>query len=109
MEKLSEQQIEAFINDGFVKLENACPVEIAQECRRILWEATQCDPANPDSWTEPVIRVDELANEPFRIAANTPLLHNAFNQLVGKGNWIPRSSMGSFPIRFPSKQEATDT
>jgi hypothetical protein len=40
---------------------------------------------------------------------NTNLLHNAFDQLAGKGNWKPRVTMGSFPIRFPSKQEATDT
>src|SRR5436190_2543252 len=109
MEKLSEQQIAAFINDGFVKLENAFPVEIAKECRTILWNATPCDPLNSATWTSPVIRVGELANEPFKIAANTALLHNAFDQLVGKENWLPRNTMGSFPIRFPGKQEATDT
>lgn len=109
MKELSEQQITSFINDGFVKLENAFPVEIAEECRTILWNATQCDPFNPATWTEPVIRISELADEPFRIAANTPLLHNAFDQLVGKGNWLPRVTMGSFPVRFPTKQEAPDT
>lgn len=109
MEQLSKEQIEQFINDGFVKIENAFSAELADECRAILWKATGCDPNNPDSWTQPVIRISELADEPFKKAANTPVLHNVFDQLVGKNNWWPRITLGSFPIRFPSKQPAPDT
>ena len=109
MEKLSENQINSFINKGYVKIENAFSSEIAEDCRAILWKATQCDPYKPESWTQPVIRIGELGDEPFIKAANTPILHNAFDQLVGKGNWIPRNTMGSFPIRFPSKDPAIDT
>ena len=109
MKSLSENQVSQFINEGFVKLENAFPAELASECRAILWEATWCNPNNPDTWTKPVIRIGDIGHEPFRKAANTTLLHNAFDQLVGKGNWIPRTTIGSFPIRFPAKVEATDT
>ncbi len=109
MEKLSENQINSFINKGYVKIENAFSSEIAEDCRAILWKATQCDPYKPESWTQPVIRIGELGDEPFIKAANTPILHNAFDQLVGKANWIPRNTLGSFPIRFPSKDPAIDT
>jgi hypothetical protein len=109
MEELSREQINSFINDGLVKIENAFSTEIADECRAILWEATQCDPNNPDSWTQPVVRIGELGFEPFKKAANTLILHNAFDQLVGKDNWLPRLTLGSFPIRFPSKESANDT
>jgi len=109
MEKLSENQLSNFINEGFIKLDNAFPTAIANDCRAILWKASGCDPDKPDSWTQPVIRIGELALEPFKKAANTPLLLNAFDQLAGKGNWIPRTSMGSFPLRFPSKEKANDT
>src|SRR5687767_8570293 len=109
MEQLSTEQINSFINDGFVKVEHAFSTEIADECREILWKATKCDPRNPASWTQPVIRIGELGLEPFRKAANTEILHNAFNQLVGKGNWLPRVTLGTFPIRFPGKESATDT
>jgi hypothetical protein len=106
---LSAEQVNAFINDGFIKIENAFSTAIADECRSILWKATQCDPDNPKTWTQPVIRIGELANEPFKKAANTVILHQAFDQLAGRGNWIPRETLGSFPIRFPSKERATDT
>jgi hypothetical protein len=36
-------------------------------------------------------------------------LYSAFDQLAGKGNWLPRATLGSFPIRFPAKEPATDT
>lgn len=109
MERLSKNQILQFIEDGFVKLENAFPEHLADECRTILWQTTQCDPNNADTWTQPVIRIGELGLKPFKNAVNTTLLLNAFDQLAGKGNWIPRTTIGSFPIRFPCKQEATDT
>lgn len=109
MEKLSAEQIVSFINNGFVKIENAFSAEIAADCRAILWKATQCDPNKPESWTQPVIRIGELGLEPFKKAVNTTILHNAFDQLVGPDNWVPRHTLGSFPIRFPSKEQANDT
>lgn len=109
MNQLSAKQIDQFINDGFVQVEHAFQPELAGECRAILWEATNCDPNNPVTWTKPVIRIGELNQEPFKKAANPPVLHKAFDQLVGKGNWLPRTTLGSFPIRFPSKDPAGDT
>lgn len=109
MSSLSSTQIDHFINQGFIKIENAFSSAIADECRAILWKATQCDPDNPQSWTQPVIRIGEMTLEPFKKAANTTILHTAFDQLAGKGNWLPRESLGTFPIRFPSKESAGDT
>ncbi|MCC6725436.1 MAG: phytanoyl-CoA dioxygenase [Saprospiraceae bacterium] len=109
MPTLTTTQINHFITKGFIKIENAFPIEIADECRAILWKATQCDPENPETWTQPVIRIGELGLEPFVKAANTSVLHQAFDQLVGKGNWLPRNTLGSFPIRFPSLAPANDT
>ena len=108
-EQLTTTQIAGFINDGFIKVEHAFPTDIADECRAILWQATQCDPDDPDTWKKPVVRVGELGLEPFKKAANTPLLHTAFDQLAGKNNWIPRTTLGSFPVRFPGKELAGDT
>jgi len=109
MKQLTAKQIDGFIKNGFVKIAHAFPTEIADECRTILWKATQCDPGNPASWTQPVIRIGESALEPFKKAANTDTLHYAFDQLAGIGNWLPRETLGSFPIRFPVKAPATDT
>lgn len=109
MHQLTPEQISRFIDDGFVRLDNAFPANVAAACRTILWQASGCDPDRPETWTKPVIRIGERTDPPFRDAANTPVLHQAFDQLVGQGAWLPRVSMGSFPLRFPSREPANDT
>ncbi len=46
--------------------------------------------------------------KPFVEAANTPVLHVAFDQLVGAGRWLPCRSIGIFPVRFPSTEDPGD-
>jgi Phytanoyl-CoA dioxygenase (PhyH) len=108
MKKLTAIEIEQFIDLGYLKIENAFSEELAAQCRSILWKAIQLDPNEPASWTQPVIRLGEIALEPFLQAANTPALVQAFYQLAGD-NWLPKTSLGSFPVRFPSKAPAGDT
>jgi hypothetical protein len=106
---LSDSQIEQFISDGFVCLESAFPRELADQARAILWADSGCNEHDRATWTRPVIRLGMYAQEPFVRAANTPVLHSAFDQLVGAGQWFPRADLGTFPIRFPSDQKPGDT
>ncbi|WP_280335565.1 phytanoyl-CoA dioxygenase family protein [Nocardia wallacei] len=105
---LTEAQIDSFIADGFVRVEQAFPREVADAGREILWRETGCDPDDPSSWTQPVIRLGDHAEEPFRQAATAPALREAFDQLVGAERWWPRISVGTFPIRFPSEYPPAD-
>ena len=105
---LSDAQIRQFIDDGFVKIERAFPREVADEGRAILWRDTGCDEADATTWTKPVIRLGTYGQEPFSRAANAPVLHQAFDQLAGTGRWRPRSDLGTFPIRFPSRDDPGD-
>jgi hypothetical protein len=106
---LSDAQREQFVYEGFVRLANAFPPTTAAEARAILWQATGCDPEDRTTWTCPVIRLGDFAQEPFRQAVNTAVLHAAFDELVGVGRWVPRSSLGGFPIRFPHRDDPGDT
>jgi hypothetical protein len=56
-----------------------------------------------------VVRLGIYGQEPFVRAANTPALHQAFNQLAGPGRWRPRRDLGTFPVRFPSRDDPGDT
>lgn len=105
---LSDAQIARFIHDGFVKVAGAFPRELAEHGRSILWRNTGCDEADPTTWTKPVIRLGIYGQEPFARAANTPVLHQAFDQLAGPGRWRPRTDLGTFPIRFPSADDPGD-
>lgn len=109
MASLTNAQIKQFIEKGFVCLENAFPSALAAEACAILWRDTGCQPDDPATWTKPVVWLGDYADEPFRKAGNTPVLHAAFDQLVGPGRWQPRQSLGTFPVRFPSEADTGDT
>lgn len=98
---LSDAQVASFVTDGFVRIDNAFPAELAGECRAILWKDTGVNPDDPSTWTRPVIRLGMYSQPPFRAAANTPLLHLAYDQLAGKGRWVAPQALGTFPVRFP--------
>jgi hypothetical protein len=103
-----DSAVRRFIADGFLPLRGAFSRELADQCRALLWKDTGCDPHDPSSWTRPVVRLGDYAQAPFRSAANTPRLHGAFDQLVGRGRWLPRTSLGTFPVRFPSDEDPGD-
>ena len=100
---------EQFLRDGFVRLDNAFSREAAAEAREILWRETGFDPNDRKTWTNPVVRLDDFAQKPFHLAANTEVLHTAFDEIVGVRRWIPRTSVGGFVVRFPHPDDPADT
>ncbi|HEY8388785.1 MAG TPA: hypothetical protein VIK74_09285 [Parasegetibacter sp.] len=108
-EILSKKEIDQFINDGFVRIDNAFPSQLAEEVVDILWKDIPFERSHPSSWTEPVIRLGMYTQQPFIDSVNTPKLHDAFNQLVGYNKWAPCRSVGAFPVRFPCDKQPNDT
>ncbi|MGN6495653.1 MAG: phytanoyl-CoA dioxygenase family protein [Agriterribacter sp.] len=106
---LHPQQIQSFITDGFVRIDNAFSSNLASEARDILWNDLPCSRYDSSTWTQPVVWLGMYTHQPFREAANTPILHAAFDQLVGESKWVPCVSMGAFPVRFPSLVDSGDT
>jgi hypothetical protein len=105
---LSQTQVRDFIDDGFVRIDHVFPRETAAEALGILWRDTGCDPNDSATWTKPVIRLGDYGQPPFRNAVNAPILRLAFDQLVGERRWLARSTLGTFPIRFPSSADPGD-
>jgi hypothetical protein len=101
--------VDAFIEDGFVCIRGAFPRAVADACRALLWNEIAASPNDPSTWTQPVVRVVNMTQAPFVEAANTPVLHEAFDQLVGSGRWQPRPGIGGIPIRFPHAEDPGDT
>jgi hypothetical protein len=105
---LTTGQVDQFVAEGYVKLDGAFPAAVGDRCRRELREAPGCHPDDPATWTQPVIRLGGFGSPPFREAANTQTLHQAFDQLVGPGRWEPRIGLGTVPVRFPSSRDPGD-
>ena len=105
---LTPSQVQTFIDDGFVKLPNAFSADLAKQCRDELWSDIGLSPDKAEDWSRPVVRVGSKATPPFIEAANTPLLHKAYEQLAGEGRWLAPTGLGTIPIRFPSSQSPGD-
>lgn len=105
---LDAAAIVSFIANGFVRIDDAFPGTLAEEACAILWRDTGCDPRDRSTWTRPVVRLGHYGQPPFRDAANTPVLHAAYDQLVGAGRWCPPAALGTFPVRFPSDADPGD-
>lgn len=108
LDTLSKKEIESFIENGFVKIDAAFDAEIAEQGRQVLWSDMKKDPLNPQTWTDPVVRLVPSTDQPFELAINTPRLQGAYHQLVSE-NWIRRPNVGYFVVRFPSSDEPDDT
>jgi len=89
MRALSDDQIQRFVLDGFVRIDRAFPRELADEARAMLWRDTGCDPHDPGTWTKPVIRLSGYKDPPFLKAERTPVLRAAFDQIAARvaGAW----------------------
>lgn len=105
---LTPVQVETFINDGFIKIDNAFSSDLAQDCRNELWADLGLARDRPETWTEPVVRIGWKSSPSFAAAANTPRLRAAYDALVGEGRWLAPQGLGTFPIRFPSSKSAGD-
>jgi len=107
--RLTDEQVEAFVEDGFVHLEGAVAPEVVAAGREVLW--SDLGRASDDGlpWTEPVVRLIPSVNQPFQEAAESPVLSSAFDRLVGAGRWIGRSNLGYFVIRLPHPADPGDT
>jgi len=105
---LTPREVQTFIDDGFVKLENAFSPEMAKQCRDQLWTEIGLSPHHPQTWTQPIIRVASNSSRPFVEAANSSALTTAYDQLAGEGRWLAPQGLGTFPIRFPHPQSPGD-
>lgn len=105
---LTRDQLDRFVAEGVVRLNDAFPAAHAREARDILWRDLGLDPDDPSAWSRPVVRLGMYTQPPFVEAANTPVLHAAFDQLAGPGQWRPCRAMGTFPVRFPSPEDPGD-
>jgi len=88
---LSGSEIEQFVEVGYVRVEQAIPSAVAQQCRDLAMEQLEIPASAP--WPEPVVR-GVVDGEPFHQAANAPRLLEAVGQLLEGEAWQTRPNLG---------------
>jgi len=98
-----------FYRDGFTKIEQAAPREVADAARELLWQQLGLSPDEPESWTEPVRWAADMTGAgPFGELCRSPKLAAALDDICGVGGWQPRLVLGNVPVRFPVCPPADD-
>ncbi|MGV0835205.1 phytanoyl-CoA dioxygenase family protein [Mycolicibacterium thermoresistibile] len=101
--------LDAFIRDGFVKLEQAAPRDVADAARGQLWRQIGLSPQDPGSWTSAVVWTADLTGTgAFGELTRSPRLAAALDTLCGAGGWSPLGALGNIPVRFPVSPPAED-
>ncbi len=98
---LSAAQIDQFVERGFVRIERAFSPTLAADVCSLLWRQAHCRPDDPATWTRPVVRLPDCSAASAVQALNTPVLRQAYEQLVGEGAWIAPQALTDISIRLP--------
>ena len=94
--------IEAFMSNGYAKIEQAAPRTVADAARAALWQQLGLSPDDPAGWSGAVMWASDLTGAgPFGELARSPATASALDQICGPGGWVPRGPLGNIPVRFP--------
>lgn len=105
---LEPEQIERFVEDGFVRIDNRSAARTSARAASHLLELAGIDAGDPAAWTTPVVRVEGSSHPAVVATLDTDEVREATDQLVGAGRWERRTGYGTFPIRFPSAVDPGD-
>jgi hypothetical protein len=54
---LSDDEVDRFVEEGFVHLEHVVPTEVVTVGGKVLWADMGLSPDDPTTWTQPVVRL----------------------------------------------------
>ena len=94
---LTQEQVNQFIELGWVKVEQAFPKEEALEAQSIVWENVEKRGVLKDdesTWTEEMVQLNETYEHDEFQKCNTTRLADAIEDLVGEGRWADRTVYG---------------
>jgi len=94
--------LDAFMAEGFLKIEHAAPRSAADAARAMLWRQLGLSPDEPEQWSAPVRWTADMTGQgPFGELARSPALAAALDQICGTGGWLPRGCLANIAVRFP--------
>ena len=105
---LSDSEVQAFVEEGYVHLRRAFSPRVATQCRTLAAQQLGIDLSDPSGWDRPVVR-GMVEGEPLTEAANSRRLLGAVARLVEPDPWQRRPNLGAFVVRFPSEIDPGDT
>lgn len=104
----SPSELEEYHRNGFVRLEEAFPRQLALQCQDLLWEQLDEDPDDRSTWRRPVVRLGSQQHPAFGEAARSTRWVEAIYEVAGPMADPTPWMGGTFAIRFPVEGDPGD-
>jgi hypothetical protein len=101
LKALTPDQIEQFVELGYVRVPQVFSRDVAAAAREFLWRRIELSPDEPSGWSKPVVHLQESFDTGPFAAALTPRFWNICDDVMGEGRWEPISWLGWWPVSFP--------
>jgi hypothetical protein len=96
----------AFFAEGYVVLREAVARDVVRRCVDVIeaeLHSRAVDPHDSATWTRPVVRIPCPEGPVFATAGTSPRLRDAYDALLGTGDWIEHEGVGEpFPSVSPA-------
>lgn len=99
---LTKDQVEQFMENGWVQLEEAFPRKVALDAQKIVWENVEKRGVlqhDRSTWTKEMVQINENYSHGEFQLCNTERMANAIEDLIGEGRWAHRSVYGQTEIK----------
>ena len=104
----SSLEIEEFVERGFLILRAGFDVEVANKCRKFIWNELGLPENDPTAWKDSIIHLKTgYVVDPFKQILNARL-RNALDQLMGQNRGFVHRYFGWWPVLFPGFNGSTD-
>lgn len=94
---LTKDQVEQFIENGWVKVEEAFSREVALNAQQIVWDNVEKRGVlknDRSTWTTDMLQINESYDHDEFQQCNSLRMANAIEDLIGEGRWADRSVYG---------------
>ncbi|KIO77847.1 hypothetical protein TH53_06830 [Pedobacter lusitanus] len=99
---LSEEDVDSFINKGYVIIRNAFSEQTAENLASKVWEMIPEDMNDRSTWTRPAAEIQRVIKTDAANDLFTSRYVDAIDDLLGEGRWhTNKDSFGWIPLRFP--------
>ena len=98
---LTPNQIDAFVNDGFIVLRDTITRDVAEPIIAKVWEMIGLPRDDRSAWTKPMMHFQEVMKSPDVDRVYTPPIVGAFDDLMGADRYKLHRHLGWWPVTFP--------
>ena len=99
--QLTAEEIDQFIQQGYVVVRDVFSRELAEGIIPMVWAELDIEPSDRSTWATPVVMLKKVLEKPPFPEIHTERYLGAVDDLCGQGRWHATTGVGHWPILLP--------